>query len=194
MHSTPTQQLRQAIAAALQKWPWMTQAPDEQRSGITWLELQVALLLDDHIVESLFHAMGGRGWPNVRHERPEPARIFRALRTAMRSTKVQHLNTAMKDMGTKVSRLRGWGISSGLACLQGAPCWGQATKDDVKAVILLAHANQEEDHSRTRANMRLSGRPMTLKGFEAWLTNRAGPMAEQKGLRKAVVRRPPSHT
>ena len=136
--------LRAAVARVLRSWTWSVHRAEAHSSGVTWLELQVALLLDDNIVALLIHDMRGRGCPGLHHEKADPERIFRALRTAIRSATTRRAGTALQGMGTKVARLRVWGIRSGLACLQGAPSWPKAIRDDVKHAVLMAHATKRK--------------------------------------------------
>ena len=142
-------------------------------SGITWLELQVALLLDDEILQHLIHEVKGRGWPGLYSEKADPVRIMKALRTAIRSVIPKSENPSLSDMGTRIPRLKGWGIYSGLACLQGAPVWPPTLISAVKSTILSAHARDEEDRQRLCSDHKLTARPIALQGFEKWLTQRA---------------------
>ena len=83
--------------------------------------MQTALLLDDEIIALLIKDMNNKGWLGMNLEKAEPTLIFKALRTAIRSTFTQKHHTALQDMCTKSPRLKGWGLRNGLACLRGAP-------------------------------------------------------------------------
>ena len=108
-------------------------------------------------------------------EKATPELIYRALRTAIRSTLNPQLNPVLQDMGTKSPRLKGWGFRNGLACLRGAPRWPSSLREDVKNTIISSQVKDTGDHERAQINVRLSSRLLTLQGLGKWLTNRAGP-------------------
>ena len=152
----------------------------KRKPGTTWIELQTALLLDDTIIDLLIKDMNHKGWPNENQEKADPKHIFKALRTAIRSTFVQKQSAALQDMCTKCPRLKGWGLRNGLACLRGAPSWPTALKEDVKRTIIMAQAKDESDYQKAQRNVRMNSRPLALQGFEKWLTNRAGPHTDER--------------
>ena len=167
--------LRTLIAAKMRSWAW--EMPDDHEpGGVSWLELYVALLLDDDLLQQLHIDMAGRGWPEKYRTDADPSVIFRHLRTAVRSTSVQGQHVEMQNMAKQVARLKGWGIFSGIACLKGAPGWDAEQQNDVKAIILAAHAKCDVDQHCIKENIQWAARPMSLTGFTAWLNNRAGPL------------------
>ena len=87
-------------------------------------------------------------------------------------------NPMYRTMGTRVSRLRGWGISSALACLTGVPAWPAELQSEVKNVLLAAHASDAEDARRVRSNIKMHARPLVLQRLERWLTCRAKPQTD----------------
>ena len=105
--------LRCVIADTMRKWKWVSPCNDEHPGGISWLEIYVALLLNDTILELLHNDMGGRGWPGKYSANAEPERIFRHLRTAVRSAQLKSQHGALQDMGTKIARLKAWGFFRG---------------------------------------------------------------------------------
>ena len=137
--------------------------------------------------------MHGKGWPNAIQDTADPDNILKYLRTAIRSIRAPDRSTALKDMGTRIPRLKGWGIQTGLACVQGAPCWTPAVASQVKEIVLLAHIMHTEDRRRFEKKHRPSCRHLTLRGFTACLTNRAKPHAERE-LRKALAHHMTIHT
>ena len=74
----PRNELQTAIHAAICQWNWQRPDDGEQKAGITWLEIQVALLLNDNILGLLHAEMGGKGWPGKFSSSADVDRIFTA--------------------------------------------------------------------------------------------------------------------
>ena len=79
------------------QWTWSLPAKGEADLGVSWLELSIALLLDDTILQQLHRELSGKGWPGPHSDTADPAYIFKALRTAARSAKIQRATQALCD-------------------------------------------------------------------------------------------------
>ena len=163
----------------MRSWEWHISEDTDRFPGITWIELQIALLLDDAFVTLLMQSMQNRGWPGPQQEKADPMLVFKTLKSEIRSTLTRTTHNALRDMGTRRPRFKGWGLNGGLACLTGAPNWTEELQEQVKWTIIMAHVDNDEDRQRTRDNIRIKMRQFTVNKLGKWLTNRAGPGTDQ---------------
>ena len=57
----PRTELQAAIHETIRRWKWHTPDEGKPKAGVSWLEMYVALLLDDNILTLLHADMSGRG-------------------------------------------------------------------------------------------------------------------------------------
>ena len=132
--------------------------------------------------------MNGKYWPNAVQDSADPGRIMKCLRNAIRSVRTPSGTNVLKDMGTRIARLRGWGIRTGLACIYGAPSWTPTMTAHVKSITLTAHSDTADDRLKMARNQRLPCQNLQLGGFGKWLSSGANPFAETN-LRKGLFQR-----
>ena len=69
VHQRKATPLRTAIAGKVNGWTWYSPDSATEQPGITWIELQTALLLDDTIIALLIKDMDNKGWPSMNQEK-----------------------------------------------------------------------------------------------------------------------------
>ena len=178
-HAAEYRALQEVLAGFLVKHPWVPQTEGGEDDGITWVELMVGALLQAGVVEALRCYMCTRSWPNQVQEAADPVPIFKALRVAIRAAARDHDIHLPTDNTRPLPRMRGWGIHTRLAGLQGWPVWPDALRTEVIRVVLDSQCRHGSDHTRVQLQQRLEWRQFSSAGFAAWLTKLAKGLADR---------------